>query len=210
MENTNSKNLNTVKKIGKVALVLFGVVAFLAVAYYGIDYLFKNLLSSTARAVLSNFIVFASVIALVMVKVVKPNELIESAQEEIENKIKTSQTTKEESEKRLTSLQEALENIHEQIEAIFAQSDKNANAVGERIIEDAHKTAQNIQADTEKTIESNKIALKGDLVKRTSSAVIEIAKNQIEKELNTNPDLHNKLIEESIEAMALNIKIEEV
>ena len=34
--------------------------------------------------------------------------------------------------------------------------------------------------------------------------------SEIQKELNTNPDLHNKLIEESIEAMALNIKIEEV
>ena len=194
-----------------ILLVIFAIAAFLAAVYFGVDYLFKGIIKSEiSRAVLSNFIVFATVIAFVVVKVVKPNEMIEGAQAEIEKTIKNSQEAKTESEERLFVLQEALKNIGAQIDLIFSQSDKNANLAGERILQDAHKTAESIQNDTEKAIENNQSLLKNDLVKRTSNAIIEIAKNQIEKELNNNPELHDKLIEESIEAMALNIQVEEV
>ena len=49
------------KGILKLSMVLF----VLGVIYYGVDVAFQNILSTTARAVLSNFILFALIIALV-------------------------------------------------------------------------------------------------------------------------------------------------
>ena len=43
--------------------------------------------------------------------------------------------------------------------------------------------------------------LKNELLKRASLASVEVAKNHIINELNTNQGLHDKLIDESIEAI---------
>ena len=43
--------------------------------------------------------------------------------------------------------------------------------------------------------------LKNDIMRRASLAAVEIAKNHIINELMSNHDLHNKLIDESIEAI---------
>jgi F0F1-type ATP synthase membrane subunit b/b' len=158
-------------------------------------------LSSTARAVLSNFIVFATIIGLVLRQLVHPKALLEKEQTIIENQIKESEVVKEESEVRLSSIEASMANIEKEIDAILVSSEENAKLVGEKIVQDGSKTALTIKENTEKALENSKTILKNDLLKRTSLASVEIAKLQIINELNNNQELHNKLIEESIEAL---------
>lgn len=210
MKNICNKILNLLKTISIIVLALIGVLFILAIFYLSVDFIFKNILPFTSRAVLANFIVFSAIIVIVVKKFIKPNEALEVAQNEIKNKIENSQNTKEESQKRLASTKESLENIGALIESIFKQSNSNAQKIGEKIVQDAHKTASSIQNDTDKTIKNNQNSLKTDLIKRTSKALIEIAKAQIVNELEKNPQLHNKLIEESIETITLNKQVNEV
>lgn len=208
MNNIFGKLLNILKGLGKVALVI----AILVGIYYGINFAFKNALSFNARAVLSNFIVFAMIISFVLKQAVHPKAILEQAQNVVENEIKDSITAKEVSDEKLTTTQKEAKGIKKEINAILKKSEENAQLVGAKIIEDAKKTALVIQDNTEKSIETNLALLKNDILKRASLASIEIAKNQILNELNNNSELHNKLIDESIEAIILekNEEVEEV
>lgn len=195
------KLINIGKNICKGILILTAIGLVLATIYYGIDFIFKNHLSHTARAVFSNFIVFALIIGIVLKQVVHPKSMLEQEQTVIENQIKDSENTKTESEVRLATIEESMANIEKEIDSIISASEENAKLVGEKIVKDGEKTALIIKENTEKAIENSRTILKNDLLKRASLASIEIAKTHIINELSWNQGLHDKLIDESIEAL---------
>lgn len=189
------------ENICKGILILLVVGLILATIYYGIDFVLKDSLSSTARAVLSNFIVFALIIGIVLKQVVHPKAMLELEQTIIETQIKDSETTKTESEVRLATIEDSMANVEKEIDSIILASEENAKLVGEKILKDGEKTALIIKENTEKAIENSRTILKNDLLKRASLASIEIAKTHIINELSWNQGLHDKLIDESIEAL---------
>lgn len=195
------KLINIGKNICKGILILTVVGLILTTIYYGIDFIFKDSLSSTASAVLSNFIVFALIIGFVLKQVVHPKVMLEQEQTIIENQIKDSETTKTESEIRLATIEDSMANVEKEIDSIISASEENAKLVGEKIVKDGEKTALIIKENTEKAIENSRTILKNDLLKRASLASVEIAKTHIINELSWNQGLHDKLIDESIEAL---------
>ena len=52
-----------------------------------------------------------------------------------------------------------------------------------------------------KALENSKTILKNELLKRASLASVEVAKNHIINELSWNQGLHDKLIDESLDAI---------
>ena len=205
MENVFSKIIKILSKILIVAVVL-------TVIYPGVDFAFKSVLSPLSRAVLSNFILFALIIGLVMKQVVHPKSMLEKAQTVIEGEIKNSEAVKEESEARLTDIQKSARNVKKEVAAIIKKSEENAQLVGAKILEDAGKTALVLKENAEKAIENSQLLIKNDLIRRASLASIEVAKSHILNELNVNSELHDKLIYESIEALVIEKKeeVEEV
>lgn len=196
-----SKILGMLKSTIKLLLILMAVFFVFATIYFSVDFLLKDFLSFSLRAVLSNFIVFALIIFFVMKQVVHPQAMLEQEQTVIENQIKASETAKEESENRLTSLEEAMSNIDKEIDDIILKSEQNVKLVGAKVLEDAEKTSSIIKDNVQKSIENSRVILKNDLIKRVSLASVEVAKNQILGELERNTELHDKLIEESINAL---------
>ena len=91
--------------------------------------------------------------------------------------------------------------MKKEITAILKKSEENAKNVGEKILQDAEKNAIILRDNADKIIENNQILLKNELIKRATLASVEVAKSHIINELNNNQDLHNKLIDESIEAL---------
>lgn len=211
MNNIFSKILNCTKSFSKLIFKVAVSIAIFAAIYYGIDFIFQNTLSFNARAVMANFIVFAMIIGFVLKQAVHPKAILEQAQTIVENEIKDSITAKEGSEEKLATTQKDSRGVKKEINAILKKSEENAQLVGAKIIEDARKTALVVQDNTEKTIESNLVLLKNDILKRASLASIEIAKAQIINELNNNSELHDKLIDESIETIIIEKEeVEEV
>ena len=208
MKNIFNVILKFFKGLSKFALII----AIFVAIYFIIDFIFQNMLTFNARAVLANFIVFAMIIGFVLKQAVHPKAILEQAQTVVENEIKDSISAKEESEEKLASTQKDVRGVKKEINAILKKSEENAQLVGAKIIEDAKKTALVIQDNAEKSIETNLALLKNDILKRASLASIEIAKGQIINELNNNSELHDKLIDESIEAIILEEKeeVEEV
>ena len=161
----------------------------------------KDVFPFVSRAVLANFFVFAIIIGFVFRQAVHPKAILEQAQTVVENEIKDSESAKEDSEARLDSIQKSSRGVKKEINAILKKSEENAKNVGEKILQDAEKTAIIVRDNAGKVIENNEILLKNELIRRASLASIEVAKSQIINELNNNSSLHDKLIDESIEAI---------
>lgn len=203
---------STFGKIIKIFSKLFIVAVVLTVIYPGVDFAFKTVLSPLSRAVLSNFILFALIIGLVMKQVVHPKSMLEKAQTAIEDEIKASELAKETSEEKLTSIQKSSRNVKKEVAAILEKSEENAQLVGAKILEDAEKTALIVKENADKAIENSQLLIKNDLIRRASLASVEVARAHILNELNVNVELHDKLIDESIEALIVDEKeeVEEV
>ena len=162
--------------------------------------MFETVLDFIARTNLFNFIIFASIIAYIFIKL-NVAEGLDKASEKISEKIDDSKTAKTESEEHLKTIEEKVASLKDEIDLIIMQSENNAKLVGDKIIEDANKTAENIHNNSLKVIDNKTAVIKNDIMRKASLASVEVAKEHIIKVLSENTDLHNKLIEESIEAI---------
>lgn len=162
--------------------------------------MFETFLDYIARTNLFNFIIFAGIIAYLFIKLDVIGGLKKGA-DSVEEKIEDSKTAKTESEIKLQTIEDKVSHLSEEIDEIIKQSESNAELVGGQILADANKTAENIHNNTLKLVENNTALLKNDIIRCASLASIEVAKAQIISELENNSDLHNKLIDESIEAI---------
>ena len=189
---------NLFRTLVKVLVGFALALAALWLFYFTLDFAFKNIMPYISRAVLANFILFAGIITFIFVKL-NILEKMENAKTAVKETIDESENVRAESEIKLSGIEESMNHLGEEIDAIIAESDERAKLVGEKILEDADKTALVVRDNTQKAIENNKNLLKNDLLKRASLASVEIAKAHILEELSRNSELHDKLIDESIE-----------
>lgn len=161
---------------------------------------FSEIINYIARTNLFNFVIFLSII-IFLVKKINVAEKLETAQISVKDTIVESESVKVQSEERLNKIEEAMSHIEEEIDSILEKSEENAKLVGEKIIQDAEKSALIIRENTGKALENSRRILKNELLKRASLASVEVAKNHIINELSWNQGLHDKLIDESIEAI---------
>ena len=162
--------------------------------------MFETVLDYIARTNLFNFIIFAGIIAYLFIKLDVIGGL-KKGTEDVAQKIDNSTVAKDESETYLKSVEEKVANLENEVNDIIKQSESNAEIVGERIIDEASKSVENIKSNTDKLILNKTSVLKNDIMRRASLASVEVAKEHIINELKNNIDLHNKLIDQSIEAI---------
>ena len=153
-----------------------------------------------ARTNLFNFVIFASIIAYIFVKL-DVIGLLNKGKTDVAQTVEASETAKIDSQKHLEEIEEQLKGLNAEIESIFATTKNNAVLVGEKILTEAEESTEIIKENAVKVIENKSQLVRNDLLKRLSIASVETAKNHIISELNNNAELHDKLINESIEAL---------
>ena len=163
---------------------------------------FNEIIDFVARTNLFNFVIFLSII-IFLLKKLDLSQKLDKMVEDVNQTIENSEEAKTESQKQLSSIEESMNNLDTEINAIFEKSEENALLVGSKVLEDANKQALIIKDNSEKTIENNLQLLKNDLIRRASLASIEVAKSHIIEELNNNSELHDKLIDESIDSIEI-------
>ena len=159
-----------------------------------------SVLDYISRTNLFNFVIFLSILIFLFKKIDVVGMLDNMKNVVIEN-IEASKTSKSDSETHLKEIEEKVSHIEEEIGGIIKKSEQNAKLVGEKIIQDANHTVESIKDNSKKLVENKSALLKNDILKRASEASIEVARNHIVNELNNNYDLHQKLIDESLEAL---------
>ena len=160
----------------------------------------STILNYIARTNLFNFAIFLAIIIWVCKKI-NVSGMLEKAKQDVKANIEASENTKTESESYLKEIEETLSHIEEEVDGIIKKSENNAKLVGEKILEDARKTVIGIKDNSQKAAENKSALVKNDILKRASEASIDVARIHIINELNNNYDLHNRLIDESIEAL---------
>ena len=159
-----------------------------------------SVLDYISKTNLFNFIIFLSIL-IYLFKKIDVVGMLENMKNAVIENIEASKTSKSESETHLKEIQEKVSHIEEEIDGIIKKSEQNAKLVGEKIIEDANHTVESIKDNSKKLVENKSALLKNDILRRASEASIEVARNHIVNELNNNYDLHQKLIDESLEAL---------
>ena len=159
-----------------------------------------SVLDYISRTNLFNFVIFLSILIFLFKKIDVVGMLDNMKNVVIEN-IEASKTSKLDSETHLKEIEEKVSHIEEEIDGIIKKSEQNAKLVGEKIIEDANHTVESIKENSKKLVENKSALLKNDILRRASEASIEVARNHIVNELNNNYDLHQKLIDESLEVL---------
>ena len=159
-----------------------------------------SVLDYISRTNLFNFVIFLSIL-IFLFKKIDVVGMLENMKNAVIKNIEASKTSKSESETHLKEIQEKVSHIEEEIDGIIKKSEQNAKLVGEKIIEDANHTVESIKDNSKKLVENKSALLKNDILKRASEASIEVARNHIVSELNNNNDLHQRLIDESLEAL---------
>ncbi len=152
------------------------------------------------RTNLFNFIIFLSVFILIW-KMAKLGDMLERAKQSVIDHIEDSKSKKAESEDHLKQIEETVSHLGEEIEGLIKKSEDNAKLVGEKILQDAGNMAEGIRDNARKVVENKSALLKNDILRRASQASIDVARNHIINELRDNDGLHQKLIDESIEAI---------
>lgn len=159
------------------------------------------ILDYISRTNLFNFIIFFSIIVFICRKINLGTKL-DDAKNVIKQRVEDSKTEKENSEKNLKNIEDTVAHLSEEIDEIIEKSKINAKLVGEKILEDANNLANGIRENSKKLVENKTALLKNDLLRKASEASIEVAKNHIINELNNNYELHNRLIDESVDAIS--------
>ncbi len=150
-----------------------------------------------ARTNLFNFAIFAGIIVFLIVKLDVKSKLSES-KESVDVTITDAEKAKTDSEEKLTSIEKSMENLSDEVDKILSLAEENAKLVGNKILEDAKHSVAVIHDNAQKAIENSQVILKNDILRRASLASVEVAKAHIIEELKRNGELHNKLIDESI------------
>ena len=101
----------------------------------------------------------------------------------------------------LNNAEKAVVNLDSELNTILNEAEKSAEVIGEKILTEAKKQIESIEANAIKVIEAEEKLLISKLTKSTSKASVQIAKSHVEKVLQETPTLHDKYIDESIDEL---------
>ncbi len=128
-------------------------------------------------------------------------EGIEANRQKIIETIKASEDEKKRCEEEYKQETETASHIDDDIYNALELAEKSAQALGKKMLEDANKITRSIITSTQKRIDAQTNLLQADLLKKTALASVEVAKERIQQELEQKPELHDKFIYESLDAL---------
>lgn len=161
---------------------------------------FLNIWSKILESNLFNFVLMLVLLDWILKKT-NMSDKLEQGRKSIEDKINNSKLAKENAIKELFELQEKSKDVAKEAHEILTKSNANAVMVGEKIVEDAKKQANEFGKNLDKIVESNQKAVKNSLREKTSQTAVKIAQDYIEDRLENDRSLHIKFINESIDAL---------
>ena len=154
-----------------------------------------------------NFIVHSNtfnfiVMVLLLVWIVKKFNIknaLEVMKNNIIDSIEKSKQEKESASKTLNEANDAVKNLDSEINARITQAEEQGKNLAKQILTETDKKVKQIENNIERVVEAEEKTISSKLTSKTVKASVELSKNHIINLLKTNPELHEKFINESIE-----------
>jgi len=147
-----------------------------------------------------NFVIFIMCFVWLFKKI-DMKGMISSLHEKIVTTIELAKIKKEEASKRLNEVEQKVKSLPEELESIIVDAKKGAEIIEKKLLEDVLKQAEGIKTNAQRVIEAEEKMLASKLTYKASKASVKIATNHIHKTLESNPALHEKYINESIDSL---------
>ncbi len=160
------------------------------------DLSFHNILHSNVI----NFTVLIALIAFIVNKI-RVADIIEAKRKSVETTVTTAEEQNSFSKVNLKKAEKEVENLPQTLLEIEVQAKDNLSKLEEKIVSEAKNVISNIEKNIEKVIESEASKINRSLTSGVSSASIKLAESNILKQLNANPELHNRFIGQAIDEL---------
>ncbi|MBD5402776.1 hypothetical protein HDR58_08260 [bacterium] len=147
-----------------------------------------------------NFIIMLIILGFIVVKLNLKSSLDNSIST-VESSIKKSDDEKENSEKVLATSQLQLERLPQDIDNLEKEAQSKAQIFKEKIEESTKKNIEGIKNNIDRAISIEEKKISNLLTGKTIVASVEMAKEQMKQLLTSNPELHGKFIEESLDEL---------
>lgn len=147
-----------------------------------------------------NFIVFVAIIIFVARKA-NMGAAIAALQAKIIKIIDDAKKEHAEAKEKLLNAEKAVENLPKELEGLMQDATKSAEIISQKVLLEAQKQIESIEANAVKVIEAEEKLLVSQLTKNTSKTSVELAETHIKNTLDETPTLHEKYINESIDEL---------
>lgn len=144
-----------------------------------------------------NFTIFLLILIFIAKKFDLPN-ILEDMKMNIVKKIEDSKVSRTLSDEELSKAENSVAKLGDEVEEIISDANKSAKNFVSNIEISTKLKIKNIEKNTKRLIEAQESNINSKLTSKQGQASVKLAKDQIRSVINSNPNLHNKFIEESI------------
>jgi len=156
----------------------------------------KYILSSN----IINFILMAAILVWIFVKF-NMGEILPKAIETVKDKIQKSDAEKSRAQKILDEAKALIDRLPQDVETLEKNSAQKIEVFKEDLENNAQKTIEGLQQSIDRALAIEEKKISNVLTDKTSIASVELAKQHIINVLNSNPDLHNQFIQNSLDEL---------
>ena len=160
----------------------------------------SNIWKTIVESNLFNFIIFVAILTWIFKKI-NVAGMISSLQQKIVKVLDDVKKNHDDAKNELENASKAVKNLDTELKTIVEEASKSASVIGDKILDEAKKQIESIEANAEKIISAEEKMLISKLTKNTSKASVKIAKDNIVQVLEQTPTLHEKYINESIDEL---------
>ena len=147
-----------------------------------------------------NFVVMVLILTWIINKV-NLADILEKAVVNIKTTIEKAEQEKSAGEKELQTALKSVENLDNEIKERINTAEKHAEKIAQNIITETEQKVKNIESNIERAVTAEEKTISARLSKKAASASAELAKQHIKAVLESNPSLHEKYINQSIEEL---------
>ena len=166
------------------------------------EYTGKILNSSIFQSNLVNFLVMVFILYKLAAPFVK--KMINQSAENTKNIVEESDLKKEEALKRFEDAKEKYENTPQDIDYIVRNANDTLTSLERKSEEDTNKTKKELFSNADKSISSERARIISEITVDTANKSLLTAKENILNMLKEDENLHDRLIEQSIEELELS------
>jgi F0F1-type ATP synthase membrane subunit b/b' len=147
-----------------------------------------------------NFLIVLFILVF-LVKKLKVSEKIEKLSNEIKSYVESSETEKQQAQAELGRIKDKISKLPALSERIKKSTQRNINNIAENAKKHTEIQKQDITNNAQRLFKLETRLFKSKLTNLLSEASIQLAKENAIKQLEENPELHNRYIEKAIEEL---------
>lgn len=147
-----------------------------------------------------NFVLFVLIFVWIFKKI-DIKGLFDSLHQKIVEILETAKKTKEDAHLELKDVEDSVKNLPKELEEIIEDAQKSSKVIEQKLLDEAKKQVEQIKSNAKKVIEAEEKMIKSVLTHKASKDSVEKAKVKVSSQLQTNPDLHEKYINASIDEL---------